>query len=204
MKKFAPQYNGGCADNQLTAKTTETIRSFGGNSGLLIEGIAYRIGVYRDFRRVADTEPQIGVAIEHLQAIGNTSWGLYNDIGQLPMHAEALVWEEIRQAGGDAYLSLHQLQQDLLRLGAILTTVAGQLTTYENRPGRKSSSLEHSLLSEVAAMIEDHVGAAIGKVEVAGLAAELLRESGVHGLPGKDKARKAVLAWRRKLVAGPK
>ncbi|HUE93176.1 hypothetical protein [Pseudomonas sp.] len=203
MKKLVPQRSGGYVDNQLTAKTTDTIRRLGGNFELLIERISYRIGVYRDFRRAADTEPQVGVAVEHLQALGKTAWGLYKDIDQLPMHADALVWEEIRQAGGDAYLSLQQLQQGLVRLGAVLNSVAGQLTPYENKPGRKSSSLEHSLLSEVAAMIEDHVGNAIGKVEIAGLAAELLRESGVHGLPGKDKARKAVLAWRRKLAVSP-
>jgi len=165
----------------------------------LAEAIGQRLGRYRDFRRSEDTRPQVAVEIDHLQALGKAAFALHAEIGELPLAAEAFVWELIYGLGGDSYLSIRQLEQDLLRLGTVLNAAARQMEPYRNQRGRKTNSLEHSLLSDVAALLEEHVGDALGKGEIAAVASELLRDSRVSGLPSGDKARKVILAWRKRV-----
>lgn len=200
MKKLKPQHTGGFVDNSLSDRSLSLIQSVPGASDELVDKIARRVGRYRDFRAFRDTEPQVAVLIRHLAEISAKSDQLREDLKNLPPAADAIATEVMHFAWLEMFPDFdRQLSKDLLRLSALMRQVACRLAPQMNRRGDHPSTLEHELLSDVAQMLEDADGR-MGRIAEAGKTAEILCAAGVHGLPATpEKARKAILAWRKAL-----
>lgn len=200
MKKIAPQYTGGAVDESLTAEAERLIRSLPGDTADLEEKIRRLLGRYRNFRKFYDTEPQVSVTIAHLNELAKQARNLREGLNLIPANAEAVISTSMWKAWDVSYFEYERsLKRDLTRLEVILQHAAKEFEPAKGRLGDKANSLEHALLSDVAGLLENQAGGSLGKLKLAGLAAEILISAKVHGVPGTQKrARDAINAWLKR------
>jgi len=171
IKRLPIQVSGGALDDRLDPKVLEIIESIQGNQEAMRKGIENRVGWFRMFRDSRQTEPQAQDLMEHLQRIREAARFVGESITSLPLSAGALFHDKIYHMGGDQYLSPRTLEQELVKVEALMGYIAKQIEP--RGKGDKSSALEHQLLSDVASIIEEHSDRKIGQVALAGIAAEI-------------------------------
>lgn len=195
MKRISKQITGGWVDESLSEAAEQFIASLPGASELR-QFVARELGRYRMFRLSHQTAPQPAEVVEHLARIAALADELRAGLELIPpemmAHAKGLAsnaW------GVDHYRFDEKLRSDLMRLSALTRRASKDVIT--GRSGERPNTLKRSLLSAVAGEIE-RLG--FGKVEAAGMAAELLTLAGVHDLPATpEKARAAVRAHQKGL-----
>lgn len=199
MKKIAPQYTGGAVDESLTAEAERLIRLLPGDTNDIENKIRRLLGRYRDFRKFHDTEPQVSVTIDHLKGLAKQANKLKDGLKLIPDDAKAILSECMFDSWDITYFHYEQnLIQNLTRLQAALSFVAKDFEPLRGRPGAPPRSLEHSLLSDVAGLIELHSPNML-LTDAANYAADLLRASGVKNLPIEPaEARKVINSWRKR------
>ncbi|CJK79028.1 Uncharacterised protein [Streptococcus pneumoniae] len=200
MRRIERQYAGGAVDERVPDRCVELIRRLPGDPALIQHDLGVLLGRYRGWREFHDTAPQIGTTIDHLKAVAKQAEQLREAIGLIPPDAEANLALCMHKAWDMSFFELERsLEQSLVRLQVAANHVADDFKQYKNRKGEKPNTLEHGLLSDVASLLESQSGGALGKIEIAGLAAELIINAGVFGVPGTPKrARDAIIAWRKR------
>ncbi|HHK4737788.1 TPA: hypothetical protein ACQTZZ_004196 [Pseudomonas aeruginosa] len=198
MKKFQRQISSGWVDETLTDRALEAIRSIPLSNDDLEQKIGERLGRYRLLRQFHDTEPQPSVLVRHLSDLASTSHELITGIMTLPPAARALATEILYATGKESFQKLSkQLTRDLVTFSAVMNSVSNRVKPSIGRKGEKPNTLEHSLLSDVAQLLQDF-GCGLGRIEEAQKTVEILVAAGVSELPGTpEKARKAIIAWRK-------
>ncbi|MCY1295661.1 hypothetical protein D9M70_450120 [compost metagenome] len=198
MKKLKRQVTGGWVDESLPDRAIDLIRAVPGTDNSLIDAIGRRLGLYRGFRQFYDTEPQVAVLVRHLEYLASKSHELMKDIQSLPSNAEAIATELMFTSWAESFPQFEQrLTQDLVRFSALMNAVAVRMKPLLGRRGERPNTLEHSLLSDVAQMLQN-TGCGMKRIEEAQKAVEILVAAGVGDLPGTpEKARRVIIAWRK-------
>lgn len=160
------QHTGGVVDDSLLESTRLKIRELGGPCDLE-ERISRELGRYRDYAKFRDTEPTAAQTLKHLDGTVALANKLLQHIDLMPAIVDGLLYEKLQRAN-----IAFNIEDELYRCVALYGGIAAELKTCERRKGEKPKTIEISLLSDVAALIEKIPGITVTKA--AEYAAEIL------------------------------
>ena len=153
--------------------------------------LAPELGRYRDMVDAAVEQPgladEMRLVDEALEAVEQARLRLTH----LPPSADAYANEVCWHGRGELYFDFSQrLASDLVTARALLIGTEQKLAPFKGMSGAKSKSLRDCLLRDVAHWLQD---ADIGKEKAAGVAAAVLRATGITAPDNPRKAREIVL-----------
>ncbi len=202
MKKIQPQYTGGPVDASLPDASVALLKRLPGDTCDMAQQIGSLLGHYRDLQKLNKTEPKARETIRHLHSVAKQAQQLQDSLKLMPQNAKAKLADIYAQSAWQtSYREMeHALAPWLTKLHVATTEVAKDFKPdTKRRKTHGRNHLERALLSDVAELLEGHTKGAIGLIEIAGIAAEILLHAGVVGVPGTNKrARDTILTWRKR------
>lgn len=190
-RKMQPQVTGGWVDGSLPAHVERYLIDHV-KAPALLPRIRELVGNYRQWRDYRDTDPAKAEVIAHAEKTKKLIGQLKDHLALMPEAAKAYMTDDLMRLRGDYYeKAARNLTAELDLLNLLSSRAGGKVEAWQESNGRKRKTLEHALLSDIAALFEAE---GMPVIEAADHAREVLVSSGVHNVP--DDARKARAAIR--------
>lgn len=178
-KRISKQWTGGTTDESIPGRALDLIDELPCDKDLIIPALSRSLGRYRNFKKFSDTEPAPDTAHAHLRTTSKNIQELLETIRLIPAPEEAIMEWRMHHAWGINYLEFkNDLDEKLTKLMVLLDVISQQPKRKSTRQGGRSD-LEHSLLTDIAILIEENCPS-LGKIEAANRAASILIEAGVQ------------------------
>jgi hypothetical protein len=193
-RKMEKQETAGWIDVSLPANVEREIIGLPEGQALRVD-IGDLVGRYRALARSRDEAPAKAEAIDHAQRTSRLIDDLKEQLNLTPAMTKALISEDLFRYNAKPYSKVENtLNSELGVLKLLFAEAAKRMEAEESTAGRKDSRLEHTLLSDVSALLEKR---GVPLLQSAEISADLLRRSGVVVPTDPAKARRQIVAIRK-------
>lgn len=193
-RKMQPQVTGGWVDGSLPAHVERYLIN-DVKAPALLPRIRELVGNYRQWRDYRDTDPAKAEVIAHAEKTKKLIGQLKDHLDLMPEAAKAYMTDDLMRLRGDYYeKAACNLTAELDLLNLLSSRAVGKVEAWPERNGRKRQTLEHALLSDIAALFEAD---GMPVIEAAHHARTVLADSGFEKIPEDGQtARAAILKIR--------
>jgi len=186
-KKLKPEVVNADFDDSVSPHVESCILEFP-NGELILSEFKCLIGTYRFQSKNIRSRPTKLDTIDHLGKVNRQITKLRQSIDLIPQSALAIMESEYNLKSREGYIgydrTFYQLKQrldsDLLMIQEMANHAAHEAQAWDGKE-IKSATLERSLLAQVSTLLRTHTS--MKKIKAASIAAELLRNSGIHNMP---------------------
>jgi hypothetical protein len=187
------KYSGGPIDESISRHAIKIISELGGETDELKAQIGKLLGRFRGYKKFEDDEPPFHEAKEYAVYVSSLCEKVRKALDHMPSHVEALVDECSYYSRGHFFYK-EGLDTELMRLNNYMDFFLRDTKDLKISKGEKKKTSEHTLLFNVAKLIENYLGPNAKKIETADKAGDILVTCGIHHLPDSREKRRLIVS----------